>query len=100
MESLDKAHEPAPNVLLGFTLAAGLSVAMWGLLYLGVASVWPRQVNRPDVAVEGQAVPHLASLANQPRAHLPTRTRVKTARKRRRGPSMVARIFNPSTSLN
>jgi hypothetical protein len=100
MESPDNLNEPAPNLRLGLAVAMGLSAAMWGLIYLGVASVWPRQTNRPDLAVEGQGVPHLASLADQRRAQFPTGTRVKATRKKRRGPHLAARVFNPSTSVN
>jgi hypothetical protein len=99
MESPDNLNEPARNLRLGLAVAVGLSVAMWGLVYLGVASVW-RLANRPYIAVEGQGVPHLTSLGNQPRAQLPTGTRVKATRKRRRGPYLAARVFNPSRSVN
>ena len=96
MEGANKANEPVPNVLLMLAMAAG----MWGLVYLGVASVWPREVNRPSVAVERENVPHLASLTNQPQAKLPTRNKLKAKRKRRMGPSLAERVFKPSTSLN
>jgi len=100
MESPDNLNEPTPNLRLGFAVAVGLSAAMWGLIYLGVASAWLWLANRPDISVEGQGVPHLASLADQPRAQLPTGTRVKATRKRRRDPHLAARVFNPSTSVN
>jgi hypothetical protein len=96
MERTDQANEPAPNVLLMLAMAAG----MWGLVYLGVASVWPRGVDRSDLAVEGRHVPQLASVTDQPVAKLPTRTTVKTKRKRRVGPSFAQRVFGPSASLN
>jgi hypothetical protein len=99
MESPDNLHEPAPNLRLGLAVAMGLSAAMWGLIYLGVASVWPWLANRPDVAVEGQSVPHLASLA-QPRAQLPAGIWVKATRKRQRGPHLASRVFSPSMSVN
>ena len=66
MESPDNSHEPARNLRLGLAVAMGLSAAMWGLIYLGVASVWPLLANRPDIAVEGQGVPHLASSGRPP----------------------------------
>jgi hypothetical protein len=100
MESPENLHEPAPNLRLGLAVAMGLSAAMWGLIYLGVASVWPWLANRPDIAVEGQGVPHLASLADQPRAQLPTGIWVKATRKRRRGPNLASRVFSPSMSVN
>jgi hypothetical protein len=100
MESPDNLHEPAPNLRLGLAVAIGLSAAMWGLIYLGVASVWPWLANRPDIAVEGQGVPHLASLADQPQAQLPTGTRVRATRQRQRGPYLAARVFSPSMSVN
>ena len=98
MESPDNLNEPARNLRLGLAVAAGLSVAMWGLIYLGVASVWHRQANRPYIAVEGQGVPRLAHLAD--RAQLPTRARVKAARKKRGGPHLASRVFSPSRSVN
>ena len=100
MENPDNLHEPAPNLRLGLAVAMGLSAAMWGLIYLGVASVWPGLANRPDIAVEGQGIPHLASLADQRRAQLPTGTRVKATRKRRRVPHLASRVFTPSMSVN
>jgi hypothetical protein len=45
MESPDNLHEPARNLRLGLAVAMGLSAAMWGLIYLGVASVWPWLAN-------------------------------------------------------
>jgi hypothetical protein len=92
-----KANEPATNVVL--MLAIAMSLGMWGLLYLGAASVWSRLVNHTDVAVEGHSIPHLASLADLPQVRLPSRTRAKTARKRRLGPTLAARVFNRSSSL-
>ena len=101
MESPDNLNEPAPNLRLGgLAVAMGLSAAMWGLIYLGIASVWLWLANHPDIAVEGQGVPNLARLADQPRAQLPTGTKVKAKRKRRRGPHFAARVLSPSTSVN
>ena len=100
MESPDNLNEPAPNVGLGLAVAVALSLGLWGLIYLGAASVWSRLVDHSVIAVEREGVPHLASLADQPRAQLPTGIRVKATRKRRRGPHLAARVFNPSTSVN
>ena len=93
-----KANEPAPGLLM---LAFVMSLGMWGLLYLGAASVWSRLVNHPHVAVEGQFDPQLASLSNDPQATLPTRTRarVEKTRKRQLGPTYAARVFSRSSSL-
>jgi hypothetical protein len=85
-----------PNVLLIIAMAAGA----WGLVYLGAASVWPRQVNNPDKS-EGEHVPQLASLADQSQQeYLPTRSRAESTRRRRPGQSLAARVFSSSTSLN
>jgi hypothetical protein len=85
MESPDNTNEPVPNVGLGFALAVGLSATMWVLIYLGVASIRPRQANSPDIAVEGQLAPQLAGLTDAPRVILPIRTKVNATQKRRRG---------------
>jgi hypothetical protein len=91
-----RQDERLPKVLLMIAIAAG----MWGLVFLGAASVWPRQVSNPDKS-EGEHVPQLASLADQPQPeYLPTRARAKANRQRRLGRSLAARVFNPSTSLN
>jgi hypothetical protein len=100
MENPDNLIEPAPNVGLGLVVAVALSVGLWGLIYLGVASVWSRLVDHSVIAVDGENVPHSASLVDKPRAQLPTQTRVKATRKRRRGPHLAARVFRPSTSVN
>jgi hypothetical protein len=92
-------NEPAADVRLGFAVALGLSLAIWGLLYLAVASVWPTP-NHPDLIVEGESVPHVASLADQPRAQMPTRTKRKAKRQNRPGPSLAVRVLRSSTSLN
>ena len=94
MESADKGNEPTPNVLLMLALAVG----MWGLLYLGLRAAGPGR--NPDIAVEAESVPQLANLSNQPQVTLPTRTRAKATRQRRFGPSLAARVFSRSTSLN
>jgi hypothetical protein len=94
MQGLHKANEPAPKVYVMLAMAAG----MWGLVYLGAASVWPR--DRANLAVEGGHTPQLASLADHPKVKLPTRGRVKAKRKRRMGSSFANRVFRSSTSLN
>lgn len=93
-----KANALTPGLLvLAFTMSSG----MWGLLYLGAASVRSRLVNHPHVAVEGQIDPPLASLSDYSQAELPTRTRarVEKTRKRRLGPTYAARVFSRSSSL-
>jgi hypothetical protein len=94
MHSTQKANEPAPKVYVMLAMAAG----MWGLLYLGAATVWPR--DRSDLTVEGRHAPQLASLTDHPKVRLPTRTKVKAKRNRRIGPSFANRVFRSSTSLN
>ncbi len=94
MQSIHKANEPAPKVYVMLAMAAG----MWGLLYLGAATVWPR--DRSDLTVEGRHAPQLASLTHHPEVRLPARTKVKAKRNRRTGPSFANRVFRSSTSLN
>jgi hypothetical protein len=94
MHSTQEANEPAPKVYVMLAMAAG----MWGLLYLGAATVWPR--DRSDLTVEGRHAPQLASLTDHPKVRLPTRTKVKAKRNRRIGPSFANRVFRSSTSLN
>ena len=94
MHSTQKANEPAPKVYVMLARAAG----MWGLLYLGAATVWPR--DRSEPTVEGRHAPQLASLTDHPKIKLPTRTKVKAKRNRGMGPSFANRVFRSSTSLN
>jgi hypothetical protein len=94
MQGTDHADHPAPNVLLMVALALG----MWGLVYLGAASLWPRQ--SPALAVESVHAPQLASLTAPPQMKSPMRTGVKAKRTRRIGPSLAQRVLRPSTSLN
>jgi len=94
MHSTQKANEPAPKVYVMLAMAAG----MWGLLYLGAATVWPR--DRSDLTVEGRHAPQLASLTDHPKVRLPARAKVKAKRNRRMGPSFANRVFGSSTSLN
>jgi hypothetical protein len=94
MQETDEAGQPAPNVLLMLAMAVGT----WGLVYLGVASLWPRQ--GPTLAVESVHALQLASLTDRPQVKSPTRTGVKAKRTRRIGPSLAQRVFRPSTSLN
>lgn len=98
MKSGDKENALTLNTPL--ILAMAVSLGMWGLLYLGGASVWSRLVNHSEVAVEERSTPQLASLTDQSQVKLPARSRVKATRKRRFGPSLAARVFNRSTSLN
>jgi hypothetical protein len=98
MERAGKSNEPLPNTALGLGLALAVSLAMWGLLYVGIVSVWPRQANH--IAVEGESVPHVASLINEPIAQLPVRGRAKVTRKTRHGSRVLARVFNRTQSVN
>jgi hypothetical protein len=75
----DKANEPAPRIVVMLVMAAG----MWVLVYLGVASVWPR--DRFNPTTEGTHTPQLAVLTGRPNVTLPTRTKVRAKRKRRKG---------------
>jgi hypothetical protein len=86
-------HAPA----VGLLIATAVSFGMWGLLYLGAASLWSRVVSQPEFASEGRNVPQYASLADDPQVKLPTQTsRPKNTQKRRHGPTFAARAFNRS----
>jgi hypothetical protein len=87
-------HAPA----VGLLIAIAMSFGMWGLLYLGAASLWSRVVS-PEVASEGRNVPQYASLTDDPQVKLPTQTsrRPKTTQKRRHGPTFAARAYNRSS---
>ena len=87
-------HAPA----VGLLIATAVSFGMWGLLYLGAASLWSRVVSQLEVASEGRNVPQYASLTDDPQVKLPTQTsrRPKTTQKRRHGPTFAARAFNRS----
>ena len=102
---MEDTDERGPNVLLMLAMSLGL----WGLLCLGIASAWPRQVGNPDIAgreavpvpsMQGHAMPQLVSLGEQPLLQRPTRTRVKVARNRRWGPTLAARVFKVATSVH
>ena len=91
MGHFDKANEPAPNIVVMLVMAAG----MWVLVYLGVASVWPR--DRFNPTTEGTHTPQLAVLTGRPNVTLPTRTKVRAKRKRRKGPPLRwARLARPA----
>jgi hypothetical protein len=85
---------PGPNVLL---IAVAMSLGIWGLLYLGVASIWSRLANQSHIAVEGEVVPQIANLTDQPKMNFPARTKVKNTRKRWLGPALAARVFHRSS---
>jgi len=99
---MDDASERPPNVLL----MIGMSLALWGLVSVGILSVWPRQVSRPETAsrqhsapppaMPRHALPQLVSTAGQSLMERPGKAKVKVVRKRRWGPVLAARVFKTS----
>jgi hypothetical protein len=97
MTHSEKAYESAPpNVLLLLAMTAG----MWGLVYLGVVSVWSRTTNHSG-SPDRERVPQLATLTDQqPQVKSPARTRMMAKRSKRVRPSFAERVFRSSTSIN
>jgi hypothetical protein len=97
MAHSENTYQPAPsNPLLLFASAAGV----WGLIFLGVASVWPQSTIR-TASPEREHVPQLVSLTEQrPETKSPVRARIALKRSKRERSTFAQRILRSSTSVN
>jgi hypothetical protein len=94
----DNGYESAPpNVLLMLAMAVG----MWGLIYLGIASVWSREPDRPGVSIEREYVPQVATLDEQlPRLRSSSPASMRAMHNKRSSQTFAQRILRASPSGN
>jgi hypothetical protein len=95
MENPDRLPGVNPKVLWIIAINTGL----WGVVYLAMVSIWPGQPTRPHIAIERMHDPQLATVVNRPRV-LSRARHIAKAKRKRRGQTLAARVFDPSRSVN